>query len=144
MYISPSPGGGLKSINLRSHNVKSITPSRTAARPPYPLWHRFDHTLPLLAQTFYSKPHPYWHRLSTRNHTFTGTPFECHLQTDTHESKETVPSVAQPLENPYPHWHWFSVQTPTLGGTWLEDPTLCGTEICKKGTLAVLASAYWR
>ena len=34
------------------------------------------------------------------------------------------------------------VKTPTLSGTLLENPTLSGTEMCQKGTLAVLAYAY--
>ncbi len=30
----------------------------------------------------------------------------------------------------FPLWHTFGTQNPTLSGTLLENPTLCGTEIC--------------
>ncbi len=37
----------------------------------------------------------------------------------------------------------LSLKNPTLSGTLLEDPTLGGTRMCQKGTLTVLAHAYF-
>ena len=135
--MAPRPGHCL-TLNQQQNEAmgggiaqKLYTPARTPPRNPYPQWHKFHKTLPLVAQNLGWNPYPYWHK-STKKNTkkwFIGT---------------NVGALAQKLEKPYPLWHTFDVQNPTLTGTLLENPTLSGTEICQNGTLAFLAYTYCR
>ena len=54
-HMWSAPGGLL--------GQKVYTPARTALRTPYPHWHIFSETLPLVAQDFGKNPYPYWHNI---------------------------------------------------------------------------------
>ncbi len=56
IMIMVTSGGGAVAQKL-------YTPARTAPRNPYPQWHKFSKTLPLVAQNSGCNPYPYyWHR----------------------------------------------------------------------------------
>ncbi len=129
-----------KSRGGRVEDQKLYTPARRAQQNPYPRWHRFSKSLPIVAQNLGWTPKKVPKSGLLVQLSVQSTENPAHLVQCWHFEF----SLAQKLEKPYRLWHTFGVQNPTLTGTFLENTTLCGTEIGQNGTLAVLAYAYCR
>ncbi len=113
-------------------------------RNPYPHWHKIFKPLPLLAQNFGQNSYPYWHKTqqnSTQIILVCSAEFFAILGRNLTYYRLLHSFWHKHWKKSYPLWHTLCVKNPTLIGTLLENPTLSGTEMCQKGTLAVLAYA---